>query len=71
MNEAPPLGIIPERIIIEYRVIELYNVIARYKSMNREPLKEWADEIQHHDKRYFEITGNYLFDALNSILNRN
>lgn len=42
--KKPPLGIIPHRLWIEQRVIEIVNAATRYRDAGFPIPKEWHDE---------------------------
>lgn len=50
----PPLGIVPERIFLEQRVIDITEAMARYANARKPIPDKWIEELQsiQWDKLY-------------------
>ncbi len=50
-QQAPPLGVMPERLWIESRFNDLADACNRYFEVNKPIPREWRDEMLRHGRR--------------------
>jgi hypothetical protein len=60
VTEKPPLGIMPEKIWIEQRILALTAAIDRYISTGKDPDQKWIEELQVRLDRHRNISSKPL-----------